>query len=184
MKSKTKNIILGILTAIIVSAIPAIIFGKWVEAIIFVLCHTFIRPQFEKEYHHILPSICRTITAIVFFFGISFVLPIEISLMSAIPICYFIGWVGCNKAQRDYYERKFYELQEKFCNNEQELLRKCRLAKLSERDTILAQMYLVEKKTPKDIWLWLCEQKYYEKLEWDSIYVILYRITKKVEKIK
>lgn len=183
MKSKTRNIILGIITAIIASLIPAIIFGKWKEAIVFIISHTFIRPQFEREYHHIMPSMCRTITAVVFFFGITFVLPFEISFISAIPICYFIGWIGCNKAQRDYYERKFYELQEKFCNSEQELKRKCRLAKLSERDTILAKMYLYEKKTPKDIWYWLCSQNYYDKLEWDSLYVILNRIANKINKI-
>ena len=63
MKTKTKNIIIGIITAIVTSLIPAIIFGKWFEAIIFIISHTFIRPQFEKEYHHIMPSMCRTITA-------------------------------------------------------------------------------------------------------------------------
>lgn len=183
MNTKTKNKILGILTAIIASIIPAVLFGKYIEAIFFLVCHTIIRPQYEMEYHHIIPAMCRTITCAVFFFGVSFVLPLSISLMSAIPINYFIGWIGCTKAERDYFERKCIEYQDKFCDEKQELLRKCRLAKLSERDTILAKMYLYEKKTPKDIWYWLCEQKKYDTLEWDSLYVILYRIAKKIEKI-
>lgn len=113
MTTKTKNTILGYLTLIIASAIPAIIFGKWLEAIIFVVCHTLIRPQFPKQYHHIIPSMCRTITACVFFFGVSFTLPLEISLLSAIPINYFISWIGFTKAQLNKMEVMYEKLQDK-----------------------------------------------------------------------
>ena len=99
-----KNTILLFLVVIIASLIPALIFGKWIEAIIFILCHTLIRPQFLKQYHHIIPAMCRTISAVVVFFGISFILPLEWSLFSAIPINYFISWVGCVKRERDDLE--------------------------------------------------------------------------------
>ena len=113
MKTKTKNKILAILVLIVASCIPALIFGKWLEAIIFNICHYLIRPQFPKEYHHIIHSICRTITSCVLFFGVSFTLPLEFSLLSAIPINYFISWVGFTKKNSDDFEVECEELKER-----------------------------------------------------------------------
>ena len=113
MKSSTKNSILAILVLIVASCVPALIFGKWLEAIIFNVCHSLIRPQFPKEYHHIVHSICREITACVLFFGISFTLPLELSLLSAIPINYFNSWVGFTKKNSDDFEVECEELKEK-----------------------------------------------------------------------
>lgn len=113
MKTKTKNSTLAILVLIVASSIPALIFGKWLEAIIFNICHLLIRQQFEKQYHHIIPGMCRMITALVMFFGVSFVLPLELSLMSAIPINYFISWIGFVKKTSDDFEVKCNNLEEK-----------------------------------------------------------------------
>lgn len=183
MKAKIKNIVMAVITSIIAIFLPALIFNKWVEAIVFFVCHWLIREQFPKQYHHIVLSMCRLITSSVFFFGVSFVLPKELSLFSAIPICYFISWVGYTKKQADDYEVQCTRLKEKYCNEKEDLLVKCRKARLSERDTELAIMYFYEKKTPKDIWLWLCEQNKFEIIEWDSIYVTLNRIGKKIKKV-
>ena len=178
---KIKNTILAIITSVVAIFIPSLIFNKWVEGIVFFFCHWFIREQFPKQYHHVVPAMCRLITSVVFFFGVSFVLPFGLSLFSAIPINYFIGWVGYTKKQADYYELKCQRLQEQFCNEKEQLLAKCREARLSQRDTEIAVMYFYEKKTPKEIWLWLCQHKVYEPIEWDSTYVILNRIGKKLK---
>lgn len=111
MKTKIKNTILITIVSIISAVVPAIIFNKYLEASIFFACHWLIREQFSKQYHHIIPAICRTITACVMFFGISFVLPLELSLLSAIPICYFISWVGFIKKNGDDFEIKCDELE-------------------------------------------------------------------------
>lgn len=111
LKTSTKNKILIILTLIIASIIPALIFNKWAEAITFFICHWFIREQYPKQYHHIVAAICRTITAFVMFLGVSFVLPFELSLLSAIPICYFISWIGFIKVERDTFEINCEELE-------------------------------------------------------------------------
>ena len=113
MSKKTKNLILAILVTIVTIYLPAFILNKWIEASIFLLCHSLIRPQFKKQYHHILHSMCRLITCCVFFFGVSFVLPFELSLISAIPINYLIGWVGFSKKQADEFEIKYLRLKEK-----------------------------------------------------------------------
>lgn len=182
MKTKTKNLILVTIVSVVAIFLPALIFGKWIEALYFFICHWLIREQFPKQYHHIVHAICRVITASVFFFGVSFVLPIGWSLLSAIPINYLIAWVGYTKKQADDYELKYERLREKYCNEKEELLLKCRKAKLSQRDTEIAVMYFYEKKTPKEIWLWLCQNKEYESIEWDSIHQLLWRISKKITK--
>lgn len=111
MKIKTKNAILIRLTVLVSSLVPAIILHKYVEAVAFYFCHWFIREQFPKQYHHIVPAMCRTITACVMFFGISFMLPLELSLISVIPICYFISWVVFVKKTSDDFEIKCEELE-------------------------------------------------------------------------
>lgn len=184
MKSKTKNLILAIIVSIVAIFLPALIFNKWIEGIVFFFCHWFIREQFPKQYHHIVPAMCRLITSTVFFFGVSFVLPLGWSLFSSIPICYFISWVGYTKKQADDYEVQCERLRKKYCNERENLLYKCRNANLSKRDTEIAVMYYYEHKTPKEIWLWLCESKEYETIEWDSVHQLLWRIGNKLNKTK
>ena len=184
MKIKVKNIVMAVLSSVTAIFLPALIFGKWIEAIVFFICHWLIREQFPKQYHHIVLATCRLITSAVFFFGVSFVLPKELSLFSAIPICYLISWVGFTKKQADDYEVQCNRLREKYCNEKENLLVKCRKANLSQRDTDIALLYFYEHKTPKEIWLWLCEHKVYEPIEWDSVYVTLNRIGKKIKSVE
>lgn len=184
MRTKTKNAILAVITSVAAIFIPALIFNKWLEAVVFFVCHWLIREQFPKQYHHIVLAMCRLITSAVFFFGVSFVLPKELSLFSAIPICYLISWVGFTKKQADDYEVQCERLREKYCNEKENLLVKCRKANLSQRDTDIALLYFYERKTPKEIWLWLCEHKVYEPIEWDSVYVVLNRIGKKIKSVE
>ena len=181
-KIEIKNNILAIITLIIAILIPSFIFKKWIEGFVFFICHWLIREQFPKQYHCTSHAVCRIITGIVFFFGISFVLPLSLSLISAIPICYFISWVGFTKKQAIDFERDYNNVCERYCNEKNDLLVACRKAKLNERDTEIAILYFYEKKTPKDIWLWLCESKKYETIEWDSIYHLLWRIKNKLKK--
>lgn len=113
MKTSTKNTIYVTLVSMIALFIPALIFSKWLEAIIFFFCSWFIREQFPKQYHHIVPAMCRIITACVMFFGVSFMLPLELSLLSAVPICYFISWVGYVKKTSDELEVRCDEMENK-----------------------------------------------------------------------
>jgi hypothetical protein len=189
MKTKTKNLIICLIVSIVASIVPAIIFGKWLEAIIFQLCHWPIREQYPLQYHHIVPAICRIVTANVMFFGVSFVLPLELSLISAIPICYFVSWVGFVKKTSDINEVRVRELKEqlekfkdKLTNTpKQELIDKCHKAKLSKRDTEIAELYYIEKWKPKEIWLWVCQHKEYDPIDWDSVHQVLWRIGNKIK---
>lgn len=60
----------------------------------------------------------------------------------------------------------------------------CGKARLSKRDTELAYKYFIEHYTPKEVWLWLCSNKEYAYLEWDSVYQLLWRIGKKLDSVE
>jgi hypothetical protein len=61
---------------------------------------------------------------------------------------------------------------------------KCAKAKLSKRDTEIAYRYFVLHHRAKEIWLWLCTQKEYEAIEWDSVYQLLWRIRTKLKAVE
>lgn len=70
------------------------IFDKYVESIMFCVSHIVIRKYFDKQYHCGTIAICMFITLSIAFFGIMYSLPLSISLLSTIPICFLICWVG------------------------------------------------------------------------------------------
>lgn len=154
MKTKNKNLILAIIVSVVAIFVPSFLLNKWIEGAIFFFCHWIIREQFKKQYHHIIPAMCRLITATVLFFGITFVLPTSLSLLSAIPINYFIGWVGYTKKQADFYEIKYINLKEKLeqnkdfnvntCTKEQ-LITRCQELHLSKEQTELAIKFFIDK---------------------------------------
>lgn len=77
-----------------------IIFDKIIIAPLFYLSHYLIRSNFEKQYHcrnskrAIALVLCLWLSSTVSFFAISVILPLSVSLLSCIPVCYFIGWIG------------------------------------------------------------------------------------------
>lgn len=70
------------------------LFDKMIVSILFAVSHTVIRPRFEKQFHAKTTYVCMFMTLTISFFGISYCLPLSVSLLSAIPVCYFISWVG------------------------------------------------------------------------------------------
>lgn len=70
------------------------LFDKPFEAVMFCVAHYFIRKTFEKQYHCGTTAICLTMTLTIAFFGIASILPVAISLLSTIPMCWFISWIG------------------------------------------------------------------------------------------
>ena len=70
------------------------IFDKYIEAVLFCISHTVIRMLFDKQYHCGTTAICMVLTLSIAFFGIAHTLPLEISLLSTIPMCFLISWVG------------------------------------------------------------------------------------------
>lgn len=70
------------------------LFDKYVEAVMFCVAHIVIRKYFDKQYHSGSIAVCMFITLSVIFFGVAYTLPTAISLLSTIPMCFAISWVG------------------------------------------------------------------------------------------
>ncbi len=164
-KIKIKNAILAVLVSIIAIFVPSFLFDKWIEGIVFFICHWFIREQFPKQYHRSTHAMCRLITSVVFFFGVSFILPLALSLFSAVPICYFISWVGFTKKQADYFELKYYRLKEQLeCKKdfntdtctEEELIERCKELRLSNENILLAIEFFIKKTKQSELADRLC----------------------------
>ena len=133
MRIKFKNTVLAVIVSVTAISIPSLILGKWLEGFVFFLCHWLIREQFPKQYHHIMHSLCRLITSLIFFFGVVFIFPTQFSMLSAIPICYLISWVGFTKKQADDFEVKYLRLKAKLDENKEFNTDTCTLKQLLAR---------------------------------------------------
>lgn len=160
MRRKTKNMILAVAVSVAAIFTPAFILGKYFEGIVFFVCHWLIREQYPMQYHHIIPATCRLITGATFFFGMSFILPFTLSLFSAIPINYFIGWIGFSKKQAEYYEYKYLkikaQLEEKKEFNtdnctEEQLVARCKELNMKPHNVKLAIDFFIHQKSRKEL---------------------------------
>lgn len=70
------------------------LFDKWWQAGMFAIAHTLVRPRFDKQYHCGTTCNCLIVTLSILLFAIYFVMPLEVSLLSTLPIAYFVCWVG------------------------------------------------------------------------------------------
>jgi predicted membrane protein len=176
--------ILAVAVSVIAIFIPSFILEKWFEGFVFFVCHWLIREQYPEQYHHIIPSSCRLITSVTFFFGVSFILPFSLSVFSAVPINYFIGWMGFTKKQADTFEFKYEKLKAELerksnfntdnCTLEQ-LLSRCKEIGLSKENTELAVEFFINKTKQSDIADKLC-------VEEASIRIRKHRLKEKLNK--
>lgn len=60
----------------------------------FCISHIVIRKYFDKQYHCGTTALCLFTTLSIIFLGIAQALPIAISLLSTIPVSFFVCWVG------------------------------------------------------------------------------------------
>lgn len=70
------------------------LFNKPIEAVLFCVAHIVIRRYFDKQYHCGKTAICMFVTLSIGFFGILSCLPLSVSLLSTIPVCFLICIVG------------------------------------------------------------------------------------------
>ena len=89
------------------------LFDKYIEAILFCISHIVIRVIFEKQYHCETTALCLTLTLTISFFGIVYTLPLELSLLFSIPICWFVSWVGYIAQDRMDCYKTIKKLQDK-----------------------------------------------------------------------
>ena len=106
--------------AIAIVCFFAWLFKKPYEAAMFCIAHVVIRPCFDKQYHCGATYLCLFTTAAVAALGIYSCLPISVSLLSALPVAFFvcgIGYIAQDRvdALKDYkiLEQQFEYITEK-----------------------------------------------------------------------
>ena len=170
----------------------SLIFGKWFEAVSFLIAFFSLRYKFETTYHSKSIVICMTCTISMFTLSIIVCPPIYMYVLASIGFAYLDCWLLWfiqdrleKKQELEVLTTINYELELKLArcgrNELEELQDRCRKANLSRRDTEIAIMYYYNKYTPKDIWLYLCESKEYDDIEWNSVHQLLWRIGKKIK---
>ena len=73
---------------------------KIIEAILFAVSHTLIRPTLDKQFHCVQTArqkinyLCLSVTCVIIIFGVYVVLPISVSLVSAVPLAILVSYIG------------------------------------------------------------------------------------------
>jgi len=167
----------------------ATIFNKYFEAVCFLTSFFSLRYKFSKTYHSQSIVLCMTFIISIFTLSIIICPPIYMYLLVSILFAYFdcfMLWfiqdrldLIANKKELELLTQELEtKLNEKPKDKRTELLEKCAKAGLKERNIKIAEMYYIDRKSPKQIWLWLCENN--ENMELDSVYILLNRINKKI----
>ena len=153
-------------------AIISFIFDKWLEALFFLISFFTLRYKFPTTFHANKILHCMVITNCMFAISIVLCPSIYMYVFGSLLFGYLDAFLLWYIQSREDFKRQ-KECAEWFCreliaqitekqNPYEELLERCKNAKLSERDTEIAIRYFYKRNSTKDIWLWLCEQKQYE----------------------
>ena len=171
----------------------ALIFDKCFEAVSFLVSFFSLRYKFDTTYHSKSIVICMLCTISMFSLSIIICPPIYMYVLASIGFAYFDCWLLWFIQDRletkqdlcvlEIVNRQLEEKIQKSSKSElDEIIDRCRKANLSKRDTDIAIMYFYNKYTPKEIWLFMCEHREYESIEWSSVHQLLWRIGKKIKK--
>ena len=169
----------------------ATIFNKYFEAVCFLASFFSLRYKFPKTYHSDSVLICMALTISIFTLSIIICPPIYMYLLVSIVFAYIdclALWFIQDRldliAEKNKLVQQSIDLLAQLKSQEKDattiLLERCAIAGINERNTKIAVMYYIERKTPKQIWKWLCENN--ENMEIDSVYILLNRINKKINK--
>lgn len=154
------------------------LFDKYIEAVLFSVSHTVIRTAFDKQYHSNMVSVCTVITLGVTFIGLSTALPVGLSVLSTVPICFIISWIGYIIQDRiDLYAINAKLRTRPELTDREVFIAKCKELKYNDFKTFVAVKFFVDKIGIKELWNYLCETQE-NPMEYDSLRRMKYRIQK------
>lgn len=122
------------------AALCAWIFNCWIESVMFCVAHLVIRQTFKRQFHFDSTAYCLSLTLAIIWFAMPITLPVEVSLLSSIPIAFIICYLGfiaqdrllqikTNKELNETLEKILYK--DIFAMNQDELYEHCRNRGLS-----------------------------------------------------
>lgn len=123
------------------------LFQKWFQVAMFVVSHTVIRPRFDKQYHCKTTFCCLCLTLSILLFATYLVLPLELSLLSTLPLTYLICWVGYLAQMKVDYLAYKKKIETKTIEQmaDIEFADYCRSKHLSEEEISYAKLILRDK---------------------------------------
>lgn len=147
LRTKLKNFVKNQLwqhaTVIAFAVFYAWLFDKWWQAGMFAISHTIVRPNFDRQYHCGTTCQCIIVTLSILLFATYFILPLEVSLLSTLPITYLVCWVGylaqC-KVDADKQKKRTIEQM-----TDEEFVDFCKSRHLSDEYIAYAKLILREK---------------------------------------
>lgn len=158
------------------------------ESHIYYLQFWYIRIKFDDTYHSSSWKHCKFWTRTMLCSGVFmlWILPIKYTLFNALAVaficCLILYLVAIETNEKKGLQAELKALKESLEQTPKQLLiDRCKNADLSKRDTEIAVLYYIDKWKPKEIWLWLCQSKEYEHIEWDSVHQLLWRIGNKIK---
>lgn len=170
----------------------ALVFNKWFEAIMFLIAFFTLRYKYPTTFHAKSIVVCMIITNAMFGLSVVICPYADTYIFGAMVFAYLdtlILWyiqskenLRQDKECAELYAKDLEEKLKQYQNPYDDMLIKCREARLSQRDTEIAIKYFVDRMTPKEIWIWLCNHTDYDSIEWDTVYQLLWRIGKKIQK--
>lgn len=161
------------------------------DCFVYYLPFWYIRINFKDTYHSDRWEHCKKWTRIMLCLGVFvlWILPVKYSLFNGLFVafgcCLILYLVSIEVNEKKLIIKQNKELQGyisnlllKQENPKDKLLRVCREMDISSRDTIVADLYYIQKYKPKQIWHWLLENQ--QNMELDSVYKLLNRLNKKL----
>lgn len=140
-------------------------FDKWIESIMLCVSHTCIRTTFDKQFHFNNVAYCLCLTLAIIWLAIPVSLPLATSLLSSIPISFFISFVGFIAQDRADIKKEVKELnnyatelvmklshKDIYAMTEEELYEHCRNCGFDEEDCKLAYFVVIERLQGKELY--------------------------------
>ena len=154
------------------------LYDKYIEAVLFSVAHTVIRTAFDKQFHSHIVSVCTVITLGVIFISISSTLPIQLSILSTIPVCFVVSLIGYLAQDRaDLYKINAKLSTRPELTDKEAFIAKCKELGYNDFKTFIAVRFFVDKTGIKELWNYLCETQD-NPMEYDSLRRMKYRIQK------
>lgn len=143
----------------------ATIFGKYAEAVCFLVAFFTLRYKFDKTYHSDSPVVCMTMTISMFSISVIVCLPIYTSLFFSIFLAYIDGYIlwflrdrKDGKMLAEKLELQVDELMAKISHKDiysmeqDELYKHCRSRGLSEEECRIAYFVVIERLKGKELY--------------------------------
>lgn len=141
-----------------VLGICAWLFQKPIEAIMFCIAHTTIRPFCDKEFHCNTTGCCLALTFSIIALATLTVLPLSVSLLSAVPLALFTVYFGyliqsaiddeiiITKLQK-YINELLCSIRHKdiYAMSETELYEHCKSCGLDDLDSQIAKLIVIDR---------------------------------------